>query len=197
MMNAKLREAILYEMTRKGEPWDPEERVGSILALLPSEEPGLREALDAAKTVLADIYAREGKSFHGSRVKADIESVMPAITAALRKEHEDRLVGLDAETAWLRGTDTGVSSRTILAVMTGRPTFDSGGHPRDPDDFGRCYRLLKRFPAWRSRMGEVAQHSLAWKALAEHWDELTALWEEESPSRTCPRLYARMQELTK
>jgi hypothetical protein len=45
---------------------------------------GLRDALDAAHTVLSDIYKREGKSFHGSRVKADIESIMPLVDAALR-----------------------------------------------------------------------------------------------------------------
>jgi hypothetical protein len=43
----------------------------------------LRTALDAAQTVLSDIYKREGKSFHGSRVKADIESIMPVVDAAL------------------------------------------------------------------------------------------------------------------
>jgi hypothetical protein len=48
---------------------------------------------------------------------------------------------------WLQGRDTGTSSVTICSVITGLPSHH--GHydvPHDPDDFGRCYRLLKLLP---------------------------------------------------
>lgn len=106
--------------------------------------------------------------------------------------------------AWLRGTDTGISSRTIYGVLkpddgaflywdAGKP---DGSPPRDGDDFGRCSRLLVIAPEWRARLPEVAARFPEWAPLVEHWDELEALYQEESPKGRCPRLYARMLELT-
>lgn len=40
---------------------------------------------------------------------------------------------------WLLGGDTGVSSKTILSVMTGSEMARPGA-PLDGDDFGRCMR---------------------------------------------------------
>lgn len=98
---------------------------------------------------------------------------------------------------WFRGRDTGTSSFTIFFVMTG--TYIPRGNydvPHDPADFGRCYRLLNLFPKWKTRMPEVAVRFPEWRRLVERWDELTKLYEEESPAKTAPKLYARMKELT-
>jgi hypothetical protein len=99
---------------------------------------------------------------------------------------------------WAEGRDTGVSSFTIWAVMTGLPSpMKSLDVPYDPADFGRCYRLLKLMPEWRPRLGRVTKHCARWRPFVDAWDELTALYEEELPTGTCPRLYARMKELEK
>jgi hypothetical protein len=97
---------------------------------------------------------------------------------------------------WRAGHDVGISSSTIAHVFA--RTGIVGGRadvPYDPDDFGRCYRLLKLFPTWRSRLDEVAARYPAWTALVAAWDELTALFEEESPSGRAPKLYERMRQL--
>lgn len=97
---------------------------------------------------------------------------------------------------WLRSRDTGISSRTICAVLSGRPVIENRpGYPMDPSDFGRCYRLLKLFPQWLPRLGEVADRYPEWRPLVEAWDELTALYEKEMHKDRSPMLYARMQEL--
>lgn len=96
--------------------------------------------------------------------------------------------------AWIANGDTGVSSETIWSVLTGHPVR-STGVPFDPSDFGRCYRLLKVMPSWRGRLSEVVAKHPRWSTLVAHWDELTALYEEESPSGTAPKLYARMVAL--
>jgi hypothetical protein len=72
-----------------------------------------------------------------------------------------------------------------------------GGRPYDPDDFGRCYRLLALAPEWRARIAEMAAYGDEWAALSAAWDELTALYEAEAPSHTgtAPKLYFRMREL--
>ena len=102
----------------------------------------------------------------------------------------------DAE-AWLTNGDTGISSETIWYMLTGRgrPPAQRFDVPHDPADFGRCYRLLRVMPAWRARLPEVAAAFPAWSPLVEAWDELTALYEQELPTRTAPKLYRRMQEL--
>lgn len=70
----------------------------------------------------------------------------------------------DRELEWLLGHDTGISSLTICAVLSGKHGIAAEvarGHfgadiPHDPADFGRCYRLLQAIPEWRARLEEVA-----------------------------------------
>ena len=106
---------------------------------------------------------------------------------------------LSKQDKWLHGADTGISSRAIFAVMTGTQErmLDRWGfgYPLDPDDFGRCYRLLNLFPEWRARIHEMGSISSEWGRLSANWGELTALFEEESPKKKCPKLYARMHFL--
>lgn len=99
---------------------------------------------------------------------------------------------------WLKSSDTGVSSLTIWSVMVGiDPPRDYWGPdvPYDPDDFGRCHRLLKRFPAWRDRLGEVAAAHPEWGPLVREWGALAKMYEAEHPSGRAPRLYEMMRPL--
>jgi hypothetical protein len=97
---------------------------------------------------------------------------------------------------WLASHDTGTSSKTIYRHMMGLPQSSTRiGYPHDPDDFGRCFRLLRLMPAWRDRIGEMAAYGRVWNALAQHWANFTELYLEELPSGSCPKLYARMKEL--
>ena len=108
--------------------------------------------------------------------------------------------------AWISGPDTGISSKAIWRVMQGvvpeQRAF--GCYPSDPDDFGRCYRLLELIPEWRPRIAEMAGVSDTWKALSVAWDELETLWRTEGNGTGDPpagtrmnKLYERMKELTR
>ncbi len=101
--------------------------------------------------------------------------------------------------AWLRSDDTGTSSLTMAAVLFNAGKYASSQrdwcHPWDPADFGRCHRFLEAVPEARARLPKMAEVSHEWKALVEHWDELTALYHEELPQKKAPKLYARMQAL--
>lgn len=116
--------------------------------------------------------------------------------SALRRRAEKagaELSARDREDHWLIGGDAGVSSKAIWSVMTGRASssWERGSTtPRDPDDFGRCYRLLEDFPAWRERMPEVVAAHPEWSGLVAAWDELTSLYLEEAPSGRAPKLEA-------
>jgi len=98
---------------------------------------------------------------------------------------------------WLASEDTGASSRTICHVLSGEPCLSrsGAGYPLDPDDFGRCHRLLELFPAWRERLDEVATRYPGWAPLVREWDALEAMFVEELPTGRAPKMYARMQEL--
>lgn len=137
-----------------------------------------------------------GASFAVARPK-DVE---PWLTAA-RKEAASAARG-DAELEWLKGPDTGTSSRSIFAVLSkkhGHLAFVGHGfgpsEPLDPDDFGRCHRLLQAIPEWRGRLAEVAAAYPGWGPLIREWDRCTALYEQEEPTGRAPKLYALMQEL--
>jgi hypothetical protein len=98
---------------------------------------------------------------------------------------------------WALSRDTGVSSFTIYAAITGRHSPYHFDVPHDPDDFGRCYRLLKIFPSWRAQLSKTVELHEAWKPFIEQWDELTSLFEGEFAHGSGPdyKLFNRIREL--
>lgn len=114
--------------------------------------------------------------------------------AAWEKEITEALESssVSHEAKWLRGTDTGASSRTMffhlvageqatfglmMECRAGRSPEAMRDVPHDADDFGRCARLLRRFPQWRVRLPLLAEKlpHTTWPKLVAEWDELTAI----------------------
>lgn len=79
---------------------------------------------------------------------------------------------------WIVGRDTGLSSKTIWAVMMG--VKDCCSVPLDADDFGRCYRLLALIPEWRERLVEMGEAFPDWVPLAREWDKLEEMYLQEN-----------------
>lgn len=80
---------------------------------------------------------------------------------------------------WLIHGEVGASSATMWEVLSGLDAgrvISTGSAPVDADDFSRCYKLIKQFPEWRSRLGEVAALSAEWKRVIDNWDEMSALY---------------------
>jgi len=99
------------------------------------------------------------------------------------------------EDRWWKGTDTGVSSKTIFWVMTTNSPFNAASIPHDPDDFGRCYRLLDKFPQWKKKLDLVSSFHPEWKPFIENWSKLIELYEEEFESGKAEKLYDFMKKL--
>ena len=95
---------------------------------------------------------------------------------------------------WIVGHDTGRSSKTIWGVMMGVRVPDMDA-PHDPDDFGRCYRLLQLIPEWRRRLHEVAGQCPRWKPIIEAWPQLARLYRTavQRQWRGSPKLYSLLQ----
>lgn len=135
-----------------------------------------------AYPIAMPIWAAAAKAFEGMH-----ERCKPSERGAARMRYA-------SADEWYASWDTGISSRTIFATFRGYGLDGGPGVPHDPDDFGRCYRLLKVAPDWRANLRRVAErHSGV--GLVAHWDRLEALYEEELPTGSAPRLYALMQEI--
>lgn len=125
----------------------------------------------------------------------------PAVPGGWAISAKGRPLGdADAEGEWLRSGDTGVSSKAIFTAMTGRAGIllkADDNWPHDPSDFGRCFRLLERFPDWRKDMAKVSAAFPAWTPIINVWPELEDIYREEiqNPKGMAPRLYARLQTL--
>jgi hypothetical protein len=99
-------------------------------------------------------------------------------------------------TEWRNGRDTGISSLTIYSVVTGFPSpHECYNPPRDPSDFGRCYRLLKLFPDWLKSMPAVADRYPAWKPFVREWEKLTTMYEKALATDDGNVMYYFMQQL--
>ncbi len=102
----------------------------------------------------------------------------------------------EAAIGWLQHGQVGVSSETIWRTLMGE-TPQRIDIPYDPDDFSRCYALLRDVPSFRPRLGEVAARYPKWRPFVDAWDELTALYEAGCRANWArPHvMYQRMREL--
>lgn len=138
---------------------------------------------------------RQGVSAVNARQANAIIAAANDIIRELERQHKPATPGMGLE-AWLRCDETGASSEYLAGVLSGK-FHRPAAYPHDPADFGRCVKMLEAAPELNKKLYRLNKRGPHWRALWLHWDELTRLWRDESPSGTCPRLYARMQELLK
>jgi len=149
----------------------------------------------------------------GCKVKSAVVNDAPVIRSIA-----EGFLGMDAPTAskwralrpvrkrfsermsdWLNGPDTGLSSRALLATIDGSRfsgrEADRHAHPHDPDDLGRCIRMLDALPELRTALPSASAMSSEWAALVAAWDEIEGLYREEFASGCAPRCYERMKAI--
>lgn len=78
----------------------------------------------------------------------------------------------------------------MMRAITGNEHPFCVGVPKDPDDFGRCYRLLLFIPEWLPRLEEMSAQFPEWTGLVREWEELTHLYNNDHD-----KLYERLQVL--
>jgi len=84
---------------------------------------------------------------------------------------------------WAENGEHGTSSKTMFnhlsrGLQVRRIKNDRLGHPCDPDDFSRCYKLLQAVPQWKNKLSELKTLSLVWEKLVDNWDRLTSMYEQ-------------------
>lgn len=93
---------------------------------------------------------------------------------------------------WLLSGETGSSSETICAIMTGNiPVYKSV--PSDSSDFGRCYTLLKLIPEWIDRLGELKEIDYSCKV--NGGSSCKGGWDEENVWSTFVNNFFKWSEL--
>lgn len=96
--------------------------------------------------------------------------------------------------------ERGTSSLTMFAVMIDPQLRILGikkeefGHPHDPDDFRRCYLLLKTVPEWKEKLHLMKAVSPVWEKLVDNWSLFTEMLEELMRGKT-NNLYDLMKEI--
>lgn len=103
---------------------------------------------------------------------------------------------LDARAEWwLEHGDRGVSSETIFSAFRGGISPLHAAIPYDPDDFGRCKRLLDLMPEWRADLNRVSALYPWFKPMIDQWDEIERLYILEEPTGSAPQCYDFMRPL--
>jgi len=108
---------------------------------------------------------------------------------------------MSKELTWINGADTGISSKTIWAVMMD-VVAENGwyGTPSDGADFGRCYRLIELVPEWKSQLYKVSDRFPEWRPLVDQWDLLEDSYKEDladNGSRTYELIKSLNDEIMK
>ena len=102
----------------------------------------------------------------------------------------------DKMTFWLGQGERGISSETMFEVISGQITNRiPKRHPCDPDDFRRCYLLLKTIPEWKDELHKLRGLSPVWGKLVDNWDKLTELLEEQLKTKKPNGMYLLMKSL--
>lgn len=138
-------------------------------------------------------YVAQGKAFSKTHRRCKRKKG-PTCYFCLKNGHDHMICpAVESFADWGHCEDTGLSSESIWKATVGLVSDPS--YPHDPSDFGRCYRLIQRFPQAMDGVRALAERCSVWRRLLGRWDELVALYEEEAPSGEAPKLYALMQAL--
>ena len=79
--------------------------------------------------------------------------------------------------AWLASDDTGPSSLSMASILSGGQFNAENHYPRDPDDLGRCIRLIRAVPEFKDRIHLLRDHGKQWSAVANNWEHWTVLYD--------------------
>lgn len=77
---------------------------------------------------------------------------------------------------WILNGDLGISSKTIWGALMGVKVIEND-KPYDPDDFSRCWKLVKRCNVPLSNLKKVVEAYPYWKPYIDNWDKLTEMYE--------------------
>ena len=98
---------------------------------------------------------------------------------------------------WLQYGEHGISSKTMFHYLADgfNIQLQCANTPSDPDDFRRCYLLLKAIPQFRSKLDRLKSVNETWSKLVDSWDKLTEMLEEQMTTKKANGMYEFMKSL--
>ncbi len=100
---------------------------------------------------------------------------------------------------WLDKGERGISSETMFSILAEEfhplRGIDTFCHPLDPDDFRRCYLLLKMLPEWKNALYKMKSVSPVWEKLVDNWEKLEEMLEEMMKTNKDNGMYKFMKSL--
>lgn len=100
--------------------------------------------------------------------------------------------------AWVHGHDRGTSSETLWEVATGERIWGLiPDVPHDPQDFGRCHRMLELLDEVQGMevLEKTAEKYPKWKPLVREWRKMTIMYLRDLPTGESTELYELMKKL--
>jgi len=77
---------------------------------------------------------------------------------------------------WIVKGRVGISSKTMWAVLQGIDYI--GDKPYDPNDFSRCYKLVKQCNLTEQDLQKISRTLPYWKPYIDNWQKLTEMYEQ-------------------
>lgn len=136
---------------------------------------------------LASDFMKSFNRMHKNCTKTWTEPV-----AEPNNENTSRSIAQNMEW-WLTKGEHGISSETMFYHLSGRRVGRHESPPSDPDDFRRCYLLLKAVPQWRVDLHKLKAVSQTWANLVDNWDLLTEKLEDMMKNKKANGMYELMK----
>lgn len=97
---------------------------------------------------------------------------------------------------WIQNGEHGMSSKTIFNLLGAlRISNESMCAPADPDDFRRCYLLIKAVPQFKPKLHLLKSLGEPWPAIVDNWDKLSAMLEEQMQTGKNNGMYDFMKSI--
>jgi hypothetical protein len=98
---------------------------------------------------------------------------------------------------WRINGEHGISSKTMFNCLNPKYPINNSrnSHPSDPDDFRRCYLLLKAVPQFKQKLGRMKPISNYWSNLVDNWDKLELMLIEQMETKKSNGMYQFMNTL--
>ena len=77
---------------------------------------------------------------------------------------------------WILNGQVGISSKTMWGALMGIKVKEND-KPYDPDDFSRCYKLVKQCNIPINDLQKITKAYPYWKPYIDNWQKLTDMYE--------------------
>jgi len=132
-----------------------------------------------------DVFGKKAKAFEA------LHKDCPATWKEPEADQSKSIV--EKANFWQQNGEHGSSSEAMWFCLMNIPS-QKRNHPSDPDDFRRCYLLLKMVPEWHTSLYKLKKLSPEWERLVEKWDKLTEMLEELMKTHKDNGMYDLMQK---